>query len=248
LKDIQSHPGEGYFEKAWRGQAAYGLSNLIAANPEKIGKSDFPDKVLAAYESSNQASHAGVREFLALTLGHLGSEKAVPALLEGLDDRETGGRINAAWALGAIGNKSAVPGVLKLLRDEEGAVRRTAAYVVGAFAERKGVEGGLAAQASHDLQVLLNDPRDDVRWNAAIALAQLNDPAGADLLMKLLDREYVASLKDVKDDDREALRISAVQLLARLKFDPARARISALGQGDPNLRVREAAIKVLGNW
>jgi HEAT repeat protein len=234
LADIQSHPGDGYFERNWRGQAAFGLTNAIAANKEKIRNSDFPEKALAVYVKSRD--DANVRRFLALALGELGDKRAVPALVEGLSDSSLESKINALWALGAIGDNAAVPGVLEVAHHEERAVRRMAAYVLGALKDERAVK---------DLQVLLEDRQPDVRWNAAIALAQMNDASGAEILMQLLDYDYVESLEGVTAEDKATLRVSAVELLTQLNFDPARTKIAALSQSDPSLKVREASLKAL---
>ncbi|HEX4999381.1 MAG TPA: HEAT repeat domain-containing protein [Terriglobia bacterium] len=239
LNDIQSHPGDGYFERNTRGQAAYGLSNAIVANKERIQKTDFPEKVLAVYEKSR--NDANVRQLLALTLGQLGEVKAVPALLEGLGDSPIESKINALWALGAIGDNAAVPGVLGVLHHEDPAVRRMAAYVLGAFKDRAAVKD----LAGRDLQVLLEDRQSDVRWNAAMTLAQLGDAGGADVLMQLLDYDYVEKLDGLKPEEKATLRVTAVELLTRLNYEPAREKVAALSQADPDLRVRDASLKAV---
>jgi hypothetical protein len=234
LTDIQSHPGEGIFETKARGQAAYGLYNAIAMNKEKIRSSDFPEKVVAVYAKSQ--GDANVRSLLSLTLGQLGAKSAVPALLEGLKDTSLESKTNALWALGAIGDNAAVPGILELLHHEDVGVRRMAAYVLGALKDDRAVK---------ELLPLLEDRAPDVQWNAAIALAQLKDASGAEILMHLLDYDYVEKLDGVTPEGRAALRVSAVELLTQLNYDPARTKIAALSQSDPSLKVREASQRAL---
>jgi HEAT repeat protein len=234
LADIQSHPGEGLFETKARGQAAYGLYTAIAINKEKIKGSDFPAKAVAVYEKSR--GDANVRQLLALTLGQLGDKVAVPALLEGLKDAPVESKTNALWALGAIRDNAAVPGILELLHHEDVAVRRMAAYVLGSLKDERALK---------ELRPLLEDRAPDVRWNAAIALAQMRDAGGAEILMQLLDYEYVERLEGVSADGKAALRVSAIELLTQLNYDPARTKIAALSQSDPSLKVREASLKAL---
>jgi len=102
--------------------------------------------------------------------------------------------------------------------------------------------------ANRDLKVALNDSNDEVRWYAAIALAQLNDPAGVDVLMKLIDRSYLDQLQGFAADQKNQLLINAVKCLGLLKFEPAKDRIHALSQGDPDLAVRDASLEALKSY
>jgi HEAT repeat protein len=99
--------------------------------------------------------------------------------------------------------------------------------------------------AAHDLQIALNDVKDEVRWNAAMALARMNDPAGADLLVSLLDRSYVESIPDMTAEQKVELVVNAVKCLAILKYQPARGKIVEISQNDPVLVVRSAALEAL---
>ena len=64
---------------------------------------------------------------LALTIGHLGDLRGVPALVEGLSDAQVENQVYTLWALGSIGDKAAVPHILKKLDSQDPALRRTAA-------------------------------------------------------------------------------------------------------------------------
>ena len=97
----------------------------------------------------------------------------------------------------------------------------------------------------HDLKIALNDSSDDVRWNAAIALAQLNDASGSDLLTKLLDRDYVDKLEGMTAEQKSQLVINAIKCLGILKFQGAKDKILTLSQNDPDLAVRNASLEAL---
>ena len=231
-----------------RWQAAYELSNIISADKEKIRDTDFIHDVVAVYRNSREElkltgnsvrEDPRVRRFLILTMGHMGDKRAVPALVEGLGDPDLESRIYTLWALGMIGDNAAVPGVRAELRSDDPAVRKTAAYVLGVLKD---------PGAAHDLQVALNDPKEEVRWNAAMALAQLNDASGSDLLLRLIDRSYVAMLEGMTDEQKSELMVNAVKCLGILKFEAARDRISALSESDPDLAVRDASLEALKKY
>src|SRR5262249_42814253 len=116
------------------------------------------------------------------------------------------------------------------------AIRKMAAFVLSALKD---------PAASRDLQVALNDSSDEVRWYAAIALAQVNDAAGTGVLLKLIDPSYFDKLQGFSPDQKSQLLINAVKCLGILKFQPARDRILALSQKDPDLAVRDASLEAL---
>ena len=95
------------------------------------------------------------------------------------------------------------------------------------------------------MTVALNDSSDDVQWNAAIALAQMNDASGAEILTRLLDRNYVNKLGGMNADQKTQLVINAIKCLGLLKFEPAKDKITALSQNDPDLAVRDASLEAL---
>jgi HEAT repeat protein len=172
-------------------------------------------------------------------MGHLGDPRAIPALVEGLNDNDAENQIYTLWALGSIGDRAAVPGIIQRLTSNEPAVRKTAAYVLGVIKD---------PGAAHDLQVALNDPSNDVRWNAAMALAQMNDASGADVLLGLLERSYVDRLEGMTPEQKSELLINAIKCLGTLKFGPAQDKIAALSQNDPDLSVRDASLEALKKY
>ena len=98
-------------------------------------------------------------------MGHLGDPRAVPALVDGLNDTDTDNQMNNLLALGSIADKSATPSVVKRLSSTDPAIRKMAAFVLSA------IEGSCGNSAI--CRVALNDSNEEVRWYAAIALAQV---------------------------------------------------------------------------
>lgn len=233
LRDVQTGS-----DLCCRWQAAYELSNIISSNKDNIRQTDFINDVVKVYQNS-RGEDPRVRRYLALTMGHMGDPRAIPALAEGLNDTDAENQIYTLWALGSIGDAAAVPNIVGRLSSTEPAVRKTAAYVLGVIKDKS---------ATHDLQVALNDPSKDVRWNAAMALAQLNDASGADLLMSLLDRNYVDKLEGMTPEQKSELVINAIKCLGILEFGPAQDKIAALSQNDPDLSVRDASLEALKKY
>jgi HEAT repeat protein len=222
-------------ELCCRWQSAYELSNIISTQKEKLRSTNFVNDLIKVYQGSHEADPR-IRRYLALTMGHLGDPRAVPALIDGLNDTDTDNQMNNLLALGSIGDKSATAAVVQRLSSNDPAVRQMAAFVLTALKD---------PAAIRDLQVALNDTKDEVRWYAAIALAQVNDASGTDVLMKLIDHSYLESLQGLTPDRKNQLVINAVKCLGILKFAPARDRILALSQSDPDLAIRDASIEAL---
>jgi HEAT repeat protein len=225
-------------ELCCRWQSAYELSNIIALQKETIRNTDFVNDLIKVYQGS-QGGDPRVRRYLALTMGHLGDPRAVPALIEGLNDPDSENQMNNLLALGNIGDRSATPAVVERLTSADPAVRKMSAFVLSALKD---------PAAGRNLEIALNDTSDEVRWYAAIALAQIHNPAGADVLMKLIDRSYLDQLQGFGVEQKSQLLINAVKCLGLLKFEPARDRILALSQTDPDLAVRNASLEALKNF
>ena len=106
------------------------------------------------------------RRNAAWALGALDDERAAPALIDTLRDREAAVREQAAWALGAIDTPDAVPALLTTLKDGDAKVRRQSAWALGAIDDPRAVDGLMGA---------LGDPSADVREQAAWALGAVGD-------------------------------------------------------------------------
>lgn len=223
-------------ELCCRWQKAYELSNIIATQKDKIRNTDFVDDLIKVYQGSRDDKDLRVRRYLALTMGNLGDPRAVPALIEGLKDTDTDNQMNNLLALGSIADKSATPSVVERLKSSDPAIRKMAAFVLSALKD---------PAATPDLKMALNDTSEEVRWYAAIALAQVNDASGSAVLMQLIDHTYLDKLPGYSSAQKTQLLINAVKCLGILKFEPAKDRIHALSQGDPDLGVRNASLEAL---
>src|SRR6267142_2297660 len=88
-----------------------------------------------------------------------------------------------ALSLGEVRDPRAVEPLVQSLRDPD---VQTAAYALGTLDD----PGSIAP-----LRGLLHDPVEDVAWNAALSLARRGDRAGLPLLLRMLDRAYLDSVR-----------------------------------------------------
>src|SRR5262249_31693883 len=97
-------------ELCCRWQSAYELSNMISSQKDRLRNTDFVNDLIKVYQGSRNGDPR-IRRYLALTMGHLGDVRAVPALIEGLNDNDPENQMNNLLALGTIADKSATPAV-----------------------------------------------------------------------------------------------------------------------------------------
>jgi HEAT repeat protein len=220
-----------------RWQAAYHLSNLLA-NPNKDyaeeARKELPE-ILLIFKKA-EGKDPDIRRYLALAMGRLKDAHAVPALEESLQDQDSQTVIWSIWALGNIGDKSATPLILEKLENTDPAIRIMSAYVLGALTDPKAIPA---------LQAHLEDSSVEVAWNSALALARMHDASGSDLLLKMMNREYLAGFSNLSEQKKEELMVNAVHASQKLKDPVLMGQVKTLSNSDPNPRVRDAAIKAL---
>lgn len=243
LYEMKANRGRIGAGETRRWQAAYELSNLLALEAEKISDPkrnqeyrNLAPEMIALFEEARQDGEVRLRQYLALALGRLGDQRAVPHLIEALKDQDTETRLYAAWALGVLKANEAVPELIKFLESDDPALRKMGAHVLGALGDARALPG---------LREALEDSVDDVRWNAALALARFGDRGGVAVLMRMLDRNYLNSIPSMREDQKEQVMVSAIEALAALGERQAEPLFRAISQSDPSLKVRQAALRAL---
>ena len=98
------------------------------------------------------------------------------------------------------------------------------------------------------LRLSLSDPAPSVMWDAALALARLDDLSGKDILMALLDRKHLAQFPNVDDRDQNLLMVTVIEATAPLEDPDLRRLISKLAENDVNLNVRRIAQKAVSDY
>ncbi len=226
-----------------RWQAAFELSKVLQAGKDKaLADPKLAAEALVLFQDAAR-DDPRVRRYLALALGRLGDKTAVPALLEaarplGKDDHpaDPDTRVYAIWALGALRDERAVSDLVGLAKEADPGIRKAAVHALGGFT-------GDEARAA--LVEALEDAAEDVRWNAALALARRGDEAAKPVLLGMMDRAHLATVEGLSAEQREEAVLQAVAASAAFPDSDLRKVLERLREVDPNLKVRDAARRVL---
>ena len=177
-----------------------------------------------------KSAHPLVRGRIAEIFSLSKDKTAVPALLDALRGEYFTVRSRAALALGQIGDECAIEPLLGALKDREDEVRIAACAALGLFKD--------PSTFDELANVLLDDPKIEVRQAAAKALGETHHPAAIPFLMESLrdsfwwyEREQ--SIRDL---------LAAIEKMGEPVVEPL---IEALG--DREGTVRKFAATILGN-
>src|SRR5262245_33513670 len=205
-------------------------------------------------------------------LSYFRDDRAVEPIVQAIKDERSPDTLAAYIdALGGIGSPEAAPALINLLDHSSTVVKKYAAFNLAAVAapkkERKrgdpkaepepdGPRAPVVPEAVPHLLRKLQDPRDEVRWNAAPGLAIfLRDPAGKEILLQMLDRAHLERIIGADKKERNVSELvahamtqacTAAALLKDASFTPALARIE---KDDPDSNVRATAreaIRMIG--
>ena len=116
-----------------------------------------------------------LRENAAKALGQIGSEAAISALTQALQDESRDVRLRITRALARIRLVDAVPALIRALQDQDVGVRRSVAYALGQIGS--GAKDAVARDAVPALIRALQDQDVGVRRSAADALGQIGSGA-----------------------------------------------------------------------
>ena len=229
LRDIK----EGGSTKRW--QAAFELSRVLVNKNEVPGDRKFFDGMTSLFIGSKHDDDR-VRQYLALAMARTGDSRFVPVLLENIKEEKDENLYAIITALGILKNKTATGDLLTYLHDDNPRIRLAAVIALGNIGDRRAVGA---------LKAALNDPQPNITWDAAIALAKMGDVSAKPMVLKLLDRDYLAGFPQV--DAQEQTRIVSVAVEATAGWDDPDidAVLKGLFASDKNMNVRDLAHKVL---
>lgn len=237
-RDYLAEVRGGSANRRW--QAAFELSRILQARKDPaLSDPRFVSEVIALFDDAER-DDPRIRRYLALALGRLGDTRAVPALLKAIEEVESGDastvdtetQIYAVWALGAIGDPAAVPELVRLAGSDDRGIRKAAVHALGVFSSEEARQALLGA---------LKDGAEDVRWNAAIALARRGDARTVPILRQMMDRTQLASVQGMTPEQQDEAILQAVGAAATLADRSLNDALAALRDRDASLKVREAA-------
>lgn len=219
--------------KRW--QKAFELSNELNRRPEMIREKGILREVIHILSDADHYE-AKTRAYMAMALARFEDPEAVEAIRSRLQVEEEEVQLYLMWALGNLNAKEAAKDLEPFLSRESPDLRKMAAYVSGVLGDKETIP---------KLKPLLDDPVPDVSWNAALSLAQLGDDSGWEVLVKMLDRNTLASHYQMSKSQIETVMINALKGLARIPRPESVPVLESLARDDESLKVRQAAMEAL---
>jgi len=221
--------------KRW--QAAFELARILT-KPEKVPKSDrFVNEMITTFEWAKRYDpDPRVKRYLISAMGVTRDERFSPVIKSVLDDSNEDILSAVASALGLIGNLEDVGVLSELSRHESPSVRFEAAVALGNMKNEKTVES---------LKIGLNDTDSKVQWVSAISLANLSDDSGRNVLLLILDKNYMVKQEFVNNFQRSQMMIIAINSAAFLDDLLLNQSIQKLSEDNFDLKVRNAAIQYM---
>ena len=92
---------------------------------------------------------------------------------------------------------------------------------------------------------LLEDEEPNVRWDAAIALAKLEEASGLPIIVNLLDRSYFDHFTEVNEEEEVQAILVAIQVSSQFPSNLFVTNLLKLAAFDKNMQIRDLAIKTL---
>tara|TARA_B100000315_G_scaffold249686_1_gene281318 strand:- start:198 stop:1067 length:870 start_codon:yes stop_codon:yes gene_type:complete len=230
LTDIQI----GSATKRW--QAAFELSKLLS-NPSMVPTDEgFKSKMVSIYEHSIHDDPM-VRTYMALAMGRSGQQEYGSILIDGLNDKDKGSRLAAIKALGLLKYISALKEIKEFTAEKYSNAERLAATIaLGNIGDKSLIP---------IFKKLLNDEEPNIRWDAAIALAKLEDSSGLQVIVNLLDRSYFDHFTEVDEEEEVQAILIAIQISSQFPSKQFVTNLLKLATLDRNMQIRDLAIKTL---
>jgi HEAT repeat protein len=179
-----------------RWQAAYELANRISTGEVPAEFRD-PQLLNALSETLNaaRAQEEDPPKLAVLVLGILRRLKepaTLPAVRAALDDPHPWVRSHAALTLGALKDEESRARIAALARSDDAPSRQAALEALASLDQVAGMAFHLSAETRTVALQHVGDPAEDVRFTAALILADAGEKEAAmPVLRKMLDRSYL---------------------------------------------------------
>jgi len=229
LEDVKT----GGLTKRWQG--AFELSKILS-NPKLLPDDDrFSNELISAFEHAKHDDNR-IRQYLALAMGRTGKAKFAQTLLDGLKDEKEENISALIYSLGMLRVKDTAPALYEYIDHPNARIRSVTIVALGNIAN---------PDSKSLIQKGLTDQEPNVQWGAAISLANMGDATGKNILLKLLDRNYLSKFQEVDQNEQNNLLLAALEASSLLKDQELRLKIKDLSETDRNMNVRAKAQKIL---
>lgn len=226
----------GGLTKRW--QSAFELSKILA-NPKLVPQDPkFLTELVRVFDKS-ASDDQRVRQYLALAMAKSGNRDFIPTLIKAAANEKDENLGAFIYALGILNADQATDVLLTHLNSDDARLRLVTVMALGNI-------GGLKALSS--IKPLLNDVEPNVQWEAAVSLAKNGDATAVDLLMKLLDRGYLAKFPEVDNEEQAHVMLTVIRSSANLKNKKIAEHLQKLATTDHNMNVRNAAFEALAEF
>jgi hypothetical protein len=143
-----------------------------------------------------------------LLLGRIGDSGSIPVVRDALTDRHPWVRSYAVTTLATLGDLESRDAILKLAEDKDPSTRQAALAALATLEQREGIPYHLSPELRAMLKQAVGDREEDVRFTAALLLANVNDRHSAlPVLKTMLDRDY---LEKIVPNERMDTRLSGI--------------------------------------
>ena len=235
--DLLNNIKSGSLTKRW--QSAYELSNLMS-DPEKVPSDElFNNQMEMMYEKSIHDDHR-VRTYLALAMGQTMNKGFCSLLNSGVSDSFLDNRIAAIKSMGSLECSDFIDTINDLvISNEDDQIRLAAVISAGQI---------LNSSSINYLKNVLDDEEPNIRWDAAISLAKLNDKSGYGILGNLLTREYYQNFPEVDSNEIDNAILIVLGVISEIGAKDFDKELNVLSKTEKNIKIREFSMKILSEF
>ena len=227
----------GSLTKRW--QSAYELSNLMSDFNQIPTDDYFVSQIKTMYQKSIH-DDSRVRTYLALAMGQTENTVFCEDLIVGLKDENYENQIAAIKSVGLIECAASLIILENIVASKtDNQIRLAAVISLGLIGDINSISV---------LKKVLDDEEANIRWDAAMSLAKIGDDSGYAVINSLLDRDYYTSYPQVDQNEINSAILTVLALVSNINDKIFEDNIRKLSVSDKNLKIREFAMKIVGEY